>query len=60
MPSSASAKSQTLRLLNEQYEILWTLANAADTELSEEERADLNASLEQLLISIRKVKPLPS
>ena len=54
------AKSEAIRLMNEQYEIIWTIANSPDSDLDEAERTDLNEKLEQLLASIKRLKPRPN
>jgi hypothetical protein len=54
------AKSEAIRLMNEQYEIIWTIANSPDSDLDEPERTDLNEKLEQLLASIKRLKPRPN
>jgi hypothetical protein len=54
------AKSEAIRLMNEQYEIMWTIANSPDSDLDELERTDLNEKLQQLLTSIKRLKPLSS
>jgi hypothetical protein len=54
------AKSEAIRLMNEQFEIMWTIANSPDSGLDERERTDLNEKLQQLLTSIKKLKPLSS
>jgi hypothetical protein len=54
------AKSEAISLLNEQYEILWTIVNSPDSELSDFERLELNEKLESLMASIKKIKLLPN
>jgi hypothetical protein len=54
------ARSEAIRLMNEQYEIIWTIANSPDSDLDELERTDLNERLEQLLASIKRLKPRPN
>jgi hypothetical protein len=56
----SKSKSEAVRLINEQYEIIWTIVNSPDSELEELERIDLNDALEQLLASIKRIKPLPN
>ena len=53
-----TSKSDTLRLLNEHYEIIWTIVNADDSMLEDQERENLNAALEQVLESIKRIQPL--
>jgi hypothetical protein len=54
------AKSEAIHLMNEQYELLWTIANSPDSDLDQLERADLDEKLEQLLASIKRLMPRPS
>jgi hypothetical protein len=56
----SKSKSEAVRLINEQYEIILTIVNSPDSELEEPERIDLNNALERLLASIKKIKPLPN
>ena len=43
------AKSETISLLNEHYEILWSIVNSPDSELSDFERLEINGKLESLM-----------
>jgi hypothetical protein len=49
-----NAKEEALRLLNEQYEIMWAIVNSPDSAMTPEERRDLNEKLDRLLESIKK------
>jgi hypothetical protein len=49
------SKEEEIRALNEQYELLWAIVNSPESRLTSEERNDLNAKLNQLLESIKKI-----
>lgn len=53
-------RTETVRLLNEQYEILWALVNGQDADLTTEERAELTKKLDGLRDSLEKITSVTS
>jgi hypothetical protein len=50
------AREEEVRLLDEQFETLWAIVNSPESQLTKEERLDLNEKLDRLLESIRKIQ----
>jgi len=50
------ARETTIRELNEHYEIMRSLVEASDTDLSQAERSTLAKELDQLLQTLRRLK----
>ena len=50
------ARESTIRELNEHYEIMRSLVEASDTDLSQAERSALTEELDQLLQTLRRFK----
>jgi hypothetical protein len=48
-------RAETVRLLNEHYDILKAIVDAPDSVLTRDERRDLNEKIERLGESIRKI-----
>jgi hypothetical protein len=47
-----------IRSLKDQYETIWAIVNAPESQLTEEERCDLNDALKRLQEAIKKIRPV--
>ncbi len=52
----SSAREATIRELNEHFEIMRSLVSAPDADLSADERTTLNAVLDELVGTLRRLK----
>jgi hypothetical protein len=48
-------REEEVRLLDEQFETLWAIVNSPESQLTKEERQDLNEKLDRLRESISKI-----
>jgi hypothetical protein len=49
-----------IRSLKDQYERIWAIVNAPESQLTEEEHRDLNDALKRLQEAIKKIRPVPA